>query len=1523
MGRLIGSLLLTLFALPGLGTGGGYDFYANTRYPGPGRRPDVDIYKVVRPGASDPRAYERREVLWWPRRGVDVIEVEPGMPLRTWTWRRGPLEAVSAEAQGKPTRERWEKLEAKQNVGEFFYRRVRGFLHPPKTGQYTFFIAADDRGWLYLSTDERPEHKRRIAGLSEYSRFKQFERHEGQISLPVRLEAGKRYYIEVTHEEDRWNDHVEVAWKGPGLEEPTIIAGAFLSSPDGKRGEVVVETWPVSPPGRRQPHDAPRRFKAHLIGFRGIGNTMSDKFRGDGGPLEPAVVLRLPDGRKRCFPRGSFSLADKKFIMDLYVKEMERIKATLDKTRRIKPPRVDIEWPNNARPGEPGTMQVESEHFVWCSGSQAGGDDDPWANERDPEKAEWYRRGSVECAEAWWALNEYAGHLMPFWDRPQQFKYVITVPGTKRDGYKYIGGYAGGGYGGCAIKAAGGGPWAMALFHEWGHGALSNSWRVGGGEAQADAHQCLADPGVLKGNPQIRAPWRNIFNGGMGYGRTVFYTGVADDPNWGYNWFACLPAGVEENSTMQIVARVGEQRGLFDEGIRGFGDLMGEYGARLATFDRELEDTYRRAYFAPARNWLEAVDLEKRIYRIPLDEAPEPFGVNIVRLVPDEGARQITVDFMGLHDPDSYSDWRACIVAFGADGKRRYSPLWNRGKMTLECRPGDRSYWLTVAATPRAIYNGRAVNYIYNGRFAFHYPWSVRLTGARPGTPRHCRADFNDADLVCRLTDPVPAPHDTEVGKRFLKKLMAFEDYLDKAEARTGDSPIIRDRIARLKDMVRVEMDRMTKGKRHPNGGGWVQATAKVAPTAYVGPNAMVLDSAQVLDSATVEDFAVVAGKAVVSGHARVSGQAVVKGSARVGGYARTWKTLDGSAVATVVPLRGRAKELHKFGLLANYAMDRPEKTILEDWYRFEGESHDGYLYGHPEFATDAEHKGFRFDGKTQYAELSPRVADLGEMTVDISLKPESQGAQAIFDFGASPRDRLVLRTDPKGRPQLVARVGGKTVLSLTAKEPLRANQWARLRVEIDGEHTSLWLDGKKAAELATSFRPCDVFPPGLPKRNFIAAARDGASGFRGIIDFVAIYHTVHDDYSKVPPLTKDAPRRPTADFIAALEKKYGAVAVLNARANALARKTMAPYERLFRQCREREQELLNRSPDYRKVVANLKAAEEAAGRRKRELAEEFDKLPENARTKTQLQEMRGKVDAMRRQVRDLERKFFGQDQELVGLEAQHKEAENKRRAREQELRKEFDSRPDVAAKRAKIAELRKQADQARRQSNDARKADELRRQAADLDRELRDLWNAFYNQDTTIQELNTTREKLRRAIAARQAALRAKLNATEPLVRQQKKVEQEYRALERAFRTKRDLYVAKGAADATRKIAEAQKTLQEATAKAWRAYEPEHVWLFAFVKQSTGGYYNSPYRWYIAMRARQTVGGGELRDDLNALKTVLEAQSDKAHWHTRVDWDWRMPQEIDGSIRDLPLMHKWLERVRGPVVTQKPKGAT
>ncbi|MBK8046736.1 MAG: hypothetical protein IPK16_06205 [Anaerolineales bacterium] len=37
--------------------------------------------------------------------------------------------------------------------------RIRGYLLPPVDGDYRFWIAADDRGALFLSTDETPDER--------------------------------------------------------------------------------------------------------------------------------------------------------------------------------------------------------------------------------------------------------------------------------------------------------------------------------------------------------------------------------------------------------------------------------------------------------------------------------------------------------------------------------------------------------------------------------------------------------------------------------------------------------------------------------------------------------------------------------------------------------------------------------------------------------------------------------------------------------------------------------------------------------------------------------------------------------------------------------------------------------------------------------------------------------------------------------------------------------------------------------------------------------------------------------------------------------------------------------------------------------------------------------------------------------------------------------------------------------------------------------------------------------------------
>ncbi|MEL6650459.1 MAG: PA14 domain-containing protein, partial [Bacteroidota bacterium] len=42
------------------------------------------------------------------------------------------------------------------NSGNTYGARVRGYICPPTTGNYSFWIASDDKGELWLSTDDNP-----------------------------------------------------------------------------------------------------------------------------------------------------------------------------------------------------------------------------------------------------------------------------------------------------------------------------------------------------------------------------------------------------------------------------------------------------------------------------------------------------------------------------------------------------------------------------------------------------------------------------------------------------------------------------------------------------------------------------------------------------------------------------------------------------------------------------------------------------------------------------------------------------------------------------------------------------------------------------------------------------------------------------------------------------------------------------------------------------------------------------------------------------------------------------------------------------------------------------------------------------------------------------------------------------------------------------------------------------------------------------------------------------------------------
>lgn len=107
--------------------------------------------------------------------------------------------------------------------------RMRGYLHPPGTGNYTFWIASDDASQLWLSTTADPANAIRIAQVTGWTSPRQWGKEGGQQSAAIPLAAGQKYYIEALQKEGGGGDNLAVAWQGPGVDTQTVIAGQYLS----------------------------------------------------------------------------------------------------------------------------------------------------------------------------------------------------------------------------------------------------------------------------------------------------------------------------------------------------------------------------------------------------------------------------------------------------------------------------------------------------------------------------------------------------------------------------------------------------------------------------------------------------------------------------------------------------------------------------------------------------------------------------------------------------------------------------------------------------------------------------------------------------------------------------------------------------------------------------------------------------------------------------------------------------------------------------------------------------------------------------------------------------------------------------------------------------------------------------------------------------------------------------------------------------------------------------------------------
>jgi len=134
-------------------------------------------------------------------------------------------------------------FEGPTDRAEDYGARMRAWLHPPVTGEYEFWIATDDNGELWLSSNEMPANAALIAtcGLNGAGWAGARNWADGDIasSGPILLVAGQRYYIEGLVKERDGGDNIAVGWTTPLNDSIEVIPGLNL--------EPFVQWWAWDP----------------------------------------------------------------------------------------------------------------------------------------------------------------------------------------------------------------------------------------------------------------------------------------------------------------------------------------------------------------------------------------------------------------------------------------------------------------------------------------------------------------------------------------------------------------------------------------------------------------------------------------------------------------------------------------------------------------------------------------------------------------------------------------------------------------------------------------------------------------------------------------------------------------------------------------------------------------------------------------------------------------------------------------------------------------------------------------------------------------------------------------------------------------------------------------------------------------------------------------------------------------------------------------------------------------------------
>jgi len=148
---------------------------------------------------------QTREVIpAWRSKVENPLYLKNGALLDTWTGLNSGITIADLKAgtnnllsTPKKIDHLMDLLEGPTNVGDNYGSRMRGWLVPPVTGNFVFWIASDDNGEFWLSTSDSTANKALICRQPDSAGPRQWDKYTEQKSQPIRLVAGQAYYYEV------------------------------------------------------------------------------------------------------------------------------------------------------------------------------------------------------------------------------------------------------------------------------------------------------------------------------------------------------------------------------------------------------------------------------------------------------------------------------------------------------------------------------------------------------------------------------------------------------------------------------------------------------------------------------------------------------------------------------------------------------------------------------------------------------------------------------------------------------------------------------------------------------------------------------------------------------------------------------------------------------------------------------------------------------------------------------------------------------------------------------------------------------------------------------------------------------------------------------------------------------------------------------------------------------------------------------------------------------------------------------